>query len=209
MAERNGSSHPAKFPASLELYRFVPLSYAQIGLRREEQIARVASGRASTLIGVSVPVGCSGPTRPAVIRYGMYVAEVGKNISPEPHSTPLTEREIAPVADRVLEVFAGTNRLQPKFKPPVATSTRAQLRLSANIGERDVPGMHLQADEAGIWVLTLLTAAEMFVRTPGSAVILVDGCPLSSTSYVRCAQNHHCDDAHDGSPLSMPSGDSA
>jgi hypothetical protein len=39
--------------------------------------------------------------------YGKSAAEVGKDIPPEPHSTPLTEREIAAVADYVLAVFAG------------------------------------------------------------------------------------------------------
>ena len=76
------------------------------------------SGRASTSIGVSVPVGCSGlqwAHKTRLDMLGMCVAEVGKNIPPEPHSTPLTERGIAAVADRVLEVFAGSNRLQPSL----------------------------------------------------------------------------------------------
>jgi mono/diheme cytochrome c family protein len=39
--------------------------------------------------------------------YGLSVAELGKNIPPDPHSTPLTKREIEAVTDYVLAKFVG------------------------------------------------------------------------------------------------------
>ena len=39
--------------------------------------------------------------------YGMLAADVGNNIPPEPHSTPLTQHEIEAVADYVLGTFKG------------------------------------------------------------------------------------------------------
>ena len=39
--------------------------------------------------------------------YGLSAAEVGKNMPPDPHSTPLTRREIEAVADYILAVFVG------------------------------------------------------------------------------------------------------
>jgi mono/diheme cytochrome c family protein len=39
--------------------------------------------------------------------YGLSVAEVGKDMPPPPHSTSLTQREIAAVADYILARFVG------------------------------------------------------------------------------------------------------
>jgi mono/diheme cytochrome c family protein len=39
--------------------------------------------------------------------YGLSAAEVGKNMPPDPHSTPLTRREIEAVADYILATFVG------------------------------------------------------------------------------------------------------
>jgi mono/diheme cytochrome c family protein len=39
--------------------------------------------------------------------YGQSAAELGKNIPPDPHSTPLTKREIEAVTDYVLAKFVG------------------------------------------------------------------------------------------------------
>lgn len=39
--------------------------------------------------------------------YGLSVAEVGKDMPPPPHSTSLTQREIAAVADYILTTFVG------------------------------------------------------------------------------------------------------
>lgn len=39
--------------------------------------------------------------------YGMSAADLGKNTPPDPHSTPLTKREIEAVADYILAKFAG------------------------------------------------------------------------------------------------------
>jgi len=39
--------------------------------------------------------------------YGLSAAEVGRNMPPYPHSTSLTQREIAAVADYILATFAG------------------------------------------------------------------------------------------------------
>jgi hypothetical protein len=39
--------------------------------------------------------------------YGLSAAELGKNIPPDPHSTPLTRREIEAVTDYVLATFVG------------------------------------------------------------------------------------------------------
>ena len=39
--------------------------------------------------------------------YGLSVAEVGKDMPPPPHSTSLTQREIAAVADYILATFVG------------------------------------------------------------------------------------------------------
>jgi len=39
--------------------------------------------------------------------YGLSAAEVGKNMPPDPHSTPLTRREIEAVADYILAAFVG------------------------------------------------------------------------------------------------------
>src|SRR3954469_10309380 len=39
--------------------------------------------------------------------YGLSAAEVGKNVPPDPHSTPLTKREIEAVTDYVLARFVG------------------------------------------------------------------------------------------------------
>ena len=39
--------------------------------------------------------------------YGLSAAELGKNIPPDPHSTPLTKREIEAVTDFVLAKFVG------------------------------------------------------------------------------------------------------
>jgi hypothetical protein len=37
--------------------------------------------------------------------YGLAAAELGKNIPPDPHSTSLTQREIAAVVDYVVATF--------------------------------------------------------------------------------------------------------
>ena len=39
--------------------------------------------------------------------YGLSAAELGKNVPPDPHSTPLTKREIEAVTDYVLATFVG------------------------------------------------------------------------------------------------------
>jgi hypothetical protein len=39
--------------------------------------------------------------------YGLSVADVGKDMPPPPHSTSLTQREIAAVADYILATFVG------------------------------------------------------------------------------------------------------
>jgi mono/diheme cytochrome c family protein len=39
--------------------------------------------------------------------YGLAAAELGKNIPPDPHSTSLTQREIAAVVDYVVATFVG------------------------------------------------------------------------------------------------------
>jgi hypothetical protein len=39
--------------------------------------------------------------------YGLSAAGVGKNMPPDPHSTPLTRREIEAVADYILATFVG------------------------------------------------------------------------------------------------------
>ena len=39
--------------------------------------------------------------------YGLSAAELGKNVPPDPHSTPLTKREIEAVADYILATFVG------------------------------------------------------------------------------------------------------
>jgi hypothetical protein len=39
--------------------------------------------------------------------YGMLRADVGKDIPPDPHSTPLAKREIEAVADFILAKFKG------------------------------------------------------------------------------------------------------
>jgi|SRR5262252_6671413 len=39
--------------------------------------------------------------------YGLSAAELGKNMPPDPHSTPLTKREIEAVTDYVLATFVG------------------------------------------------------------------------------------------------------
>ena len=39
--------------------------------------------------------------------YGLSAAELGKNMPPDPHSTPLTKREIEAVTDYVLAKFVG------------------------------------------------------------------------------------------------------
>ena len=39
--------------------------------------------------------------------YGLSAADLGKNRPPDPHSTPLTKREIAAVADYILQSFVG------------------------------------------------------------------------------------------------------
>jgi mono/diheme cytochrome c family protein len=39
--------------------------------------------------------------------YGLSAAELGKNVPPDPHSTSLTKREIAALADYILTSFVG------------------------------------------------------------------------------------------------------
>jgi hypothetical protein len=39
--------------------------------------------------------------------YGLSVGELGKNVPADPHSTPLTKREIEVVADYILATFVG------------------------------------------------------------------------------------------------------
>jgi mono/diheme cytochrome c family protein len=39
--------------------------------------------------------------------YGLSAAELGQNIPPDPHSTSLTKREIAALADFILATFVG------------------------------------------------------------------------------------------------------
>jgi mono/diheme cytochrome c family protein len=39
--------------------------------------------------------------------YGLSAGELGKNVPPDPHSTPLTKREIEVVADYILATFVG------------------------------------------------------------------------------------------------------
>ena len=39
--------------------------------------------------------------------YGLSAADLGKNIPPDPHSTPLTKREIEAVTDYILATFVG------------------------------------------------------------------------------------------------------
>ena len=39
--------------------------------------------------------------------YGLSAAELGQNIPPDPHSTSLTKREIAVLADFILATFVG------------------------------------------------------------------------------------------------------
>jgi mono/diheme cytochrome c family protein len=39
--------------------------------------------------------------------YGLSADELGKNVPPDPHSTPLTKREIEVVADYILATFVG------------------------------------------------------------------------------------------------------